>query len=236
MKIAISATGRDIESNIDATFERCPFFLIVDTKTKEVKALVNTTRDRCNITDVKARRIIMLGSLEKRILSVLHKERKTNAREIFKALREEGMTITYMTVNTVLSRLYKRGFVKRTKEPFRGTFRYTYEYKDIEDELIDSLLEDVDIIFGKEGIDHLKMKLDALGIATGQIVASQGVDVVITADIGLRAFEIFEQYGINMYQASGKIKDAIRQFKEEKLPEITMQCMEMDKDKIEKAK
>ncbi|UCF11838.1 MAG: 4Fe-4S dicluster domain-containing protein [Thermoplasmatales archaeon] len=103
----------------------------------------------------------MLGSLEKRILSVLHKERKINAREIYQALKEEGMAITYVTVNTVLSRLYKRGLVNRTKEPFRGTFRYTYEYKDIEDELITSLLGDVDILFGKDGIDHLKMKLDA---------------------------------------------------------------------------
>jgi heterodisulfide reductase subunit C len=103
----------------------------------------------------------MLGSLEKRILSVLHKERKTNAREIFQALKEEGMATTYVTVNTVLSRLYKKGLVNRTTEPFRGTFRYTYEYKDIEDELIANLLGDVDILFGKDGIDHLKMKLDA---------------------------------------------------------------------------
>ncbi len=103
----------------------------------------------------------MLGSLEKRILSVLHKEKKINAREIFKALRDEGMTITYVTVNTVLSRLYKRGLVNRTTEPFRGTFRYTYEYKDIKDELIAGLLGDVNLLFGEEGIDLLKMKLEA---------------------------------------------------------------------------
>jgi heterodisulfide reductase subunit C len=103
----------------------------------------------------------MLGSLEKRILSVLYKEKKTTAREIFKALREEGMAITYVTVNTVLSRLYKRGLVNRTTEPFRGTFRYTYEYVDIKDQLIADSLEDVHLLFGEEGIDHLKMKMDA---------------------------------------------------------------------------
>jgi heterodisulfide reductase subunit C len=102
----------------------------------------------------------MLGSLEKRILSVLYKEKKTTAREIFKALREKGMAITYVTINTVLSRLYKRGLVNRTTEPFRGTFRYTYEYKDIKDELIAGLLGDVNLLFGKEGIDHLEMKLE----------------------------------------------------------------------------
>ena len=56
----------------------------------------------------------MLGSLEKRILSVLFKEKKATARDIFRILRAEGMTITYVTVNTVLSRLHKRGLVNRT--------------------------------------------------------------------------------------------------------------------------
>lgn len=103
----------------------------------------------------------MLGSLEKRILSVLHKEKKTNARGIFNALRDEGMEITYVTVNTVLSRLYKRGLVNRTTEPFRGTFRYTYEYVDIKNQLIADSLKDIHLLFGEEGIDHLKMKLEA---------------------------------------------------------------------------
>ena len=30
MKIAISATGRGLDSNIDAKFERCSFFSILD--------------------------------------------------------------------------------------------------------------------------------------------------------------------------------------------------------------
>jgi predicted Fe-Mo cluster-binding NifX family protein len=46
MKIAISATGRDLESNIDAFFGRALFFLIMDTTTKEVKVIENKARDR----------------------------------------------------------------------------------------------------------------------------------------------------------------------------------------------
>jgi len=102
----------------------------------------------------------MLGSLEKRILSVLNKVKKANAREIYKILQEEGIKITYVSVNTVLSRLYKKGLVDRITESFRGSFRYTYEYKDIKDKLIAGFLGDVHLIFGKEGINHLKMKLD----------------------------------------------------------------------------
>jgi predicted Fe-Mo cluster-binding NifX family protein len=60
-----------------------------------------------------------------------------------------------------------------------------------------------------------------IGATVGQIVSDQGIDAVITTNIGPRAFEIFEQYGIKMYQAEGKIKDAIQQFIEGRLPEVT---------------
>ncbi len=109
MKIVISATGRDIESNIDATFGRAPFFLIVDTKTKEEKVIVNKVVDRSS----------------------------------------------------------------------------------------------------------------GVGVTVGNIVAKEEIDAVITTDIGPFAFETFEQCGIRMYQGEGKIIDAIRQFEEGKLSEIT---------------
>ena len=109
MKIAISATGRDMESNIDTTFGRAHFFLIVDTETKKEKVIVNKVGDRPS----------------------------------------------------------------------------------------------------------------GVGITVANITANEEIDAVITTDIGPLAFETFEQCGIRMYQAEGKIKDAIRQFEEGKLSEIT---------------
>lgn len=109
MKIVISATGRDIESSIDATFGRAPFFLIIDTKTKEEKVIVNKVRDRPS----------------------------------------------------------------------------------------------------------------GVGVAVDNIVLKEGIDAVITTDIGPFAFEIFEQCRIRTYQAEGKIKDAIQQLEEGRLSEIT---------------
>jgi predicted Fe-Mo cluster-binding NifX family protein len=108
MKIVISATGKNIDSNIDATFGRALFFLIVDTKTKKVKVIENKVRDRPN-----------------------------------------GVGITI--VNTV---------------------------------------------------------------------ESEGIDAVITNNIGPLAFETFEQSGVKIYKAEGKINDAIRLFEEGKLSEI----------------
>ena len=126
----------------------------------------------------------MLGSLEKRILSVLHRERNITARGIHKALIDEGMSVTYVTVNTVLSRLNKRGFVKRTKEPFRGKFRYTYEYVKVKDQLVTDFLEDMDLLFGEEGVDYLRMKLKYKELASTEKMATLTRDSV--PSLGMR--------------------------------------------------
>ncbi len=60
-----------------------------------------------------------------------------------------------------------------------------------------------------------------IGAKVGQIVANEGIDAVITTDIGPKAFEIFERYGIKVYQAEGIIENAIQQLEKGKLPEIT---------------
>ena len=109
MKIVISATGRDRDSNIDSTFGRARFFMIIDTTTKEVKVIENKIRDRSN----------------------------------------------------------------------------------------------------------------SVGITAVNTVEKEEINAVITADIGPLAFETFEQSGVKMYQAEGKINDAIRLFEEGKLSEIT---------------
>jgi predicted Fe-Mo cluster-binding NifX family protein len=60
-----------------------------------------------------------------------------------------------------------------------------------------------------------------IGGTVGQLIANQGIDSVITTDIGPRAFEMFKRYGIKIYQAKGIVEDAIRLLKEEKLVELT---------------
>jgi len=102
----------------------------------------------------------VLGSLEKRILSVLRIEERTTAKGIYKILTDEGMAIQYVTVNTVLSRMAKRGLVKRTQEPFRGRYRYIYEYVEVKEQLIADFLEDMALLFGEEGIEDLKFELE----------------------------------------------------------------------------
>ncbi|MCK5321254.1 NifB/NifX family molybdenum-iron cluster-binding protein [Candidatus Pacearchaeota archaeon] len=112
MRIAISSTGKDLESEIDAKFGRCNYFLIVeieDKKVKSVKAIENTA----------------------------------------------------------------------------------------------------------------KAQMGGAGITAGEIVANEKVEAVITTNLGPRAFSIFNQFGIKIYQGQGKIKDLVQGFIDSKLTEMT---------------
>ena len=109
MKIAISSTGKDLESDIDIRFGRCPYFLIVDTETNKTKAIENTAQSQAG----------------------------------------------------------------------------------------------------------------GAGISAAQIVANEKPDAIITANLGPRAFQVFQQLKIKIYQAQGKIKQAIEDLKNKKLKEIT---------------
>jgi len=114
IKVAVSATGQDIESEINARFGRCPYFLIIEIEDKEIK-------------EVKA--------------------------------------------------------IENTAAAQAG----------------------------------------GAGITAAQIVADQEVEAVITTNIGPRAFDVFSQLGIKIYQAEqGKVKDVIAQFIEGELKEVSV--------------
>ncbi|MCK5450094.1 NifB/NifX family molybdenum-iron cluster-binding protein [Candidatus Pacearchaeota archaeon] len=112
MKIAISSTGKDLESEIDAKFGRCNYFLIIEIeneKVKSVKAIENTAKEQ----------------------------------------------------------------------------------------------------------------MGGAGITAGEIVANEKINAVITVNLGPRAFSIFNQFGIKIYQGQGKIKDVVQDFIDGKLTEVT---------------
>jgi predicted Fe-Mo cluster-binding NifX family protein len=111
MKIAISSEGKDLESEVDARFGRCSYFLIVETKNNKI--------------------------------------------ERFKAIE-----------NTA------------------------------------------------------KAQMGGAGITAGEIVANQKVDAIITVNLGPRAFSVFEQFGIKIYQGKGKIKKVVQEFLNGNLKEL----------------
>ena len=58
------------------------------------------------------------------------------------------------------------------------------------------------------------------GISAAELVANEGVKAVITGNVGPRAISVFSQFGIKVYSATGKVKDALDKFVEGKLEEL----------------
>ena len=111
MRIAVSSTGKDIESNVDMRFGRCPYFIIAeieDKKIKNIKAIQNISA----------------------------------------------------------------------------------------------------------------MQTGGAGITAAQLIGNEDVQAVITVNIGPKAFAVLQQLGIDIYQGSGKIKDVLSQFIDNKLTKI----------------
>jgi len=81
MKIAISSDGKDLESQVDMRFGRCPYFIIVDVEGKEIKnheAIENTAAKQFGGAGVtaaelignKGAKIVITGALGPRAFGV----------------------------------------------------------------------------------------------------------------------------------------------------------------------
>ena len=66
-----------------------------------------------------------------------------------------------------------------------------------------------------------KAQMGGAGITAGEIVANEKVEAIITTNLGPRAFSVFGQFGIKIYQGQGKIKDVVQDFIDSKLIEMT---------------
>ena len=93
-----------------------------------------------------------------------------------------------------------------------------------------SLESEVDVRFGRcpyfifvdleekeikshEVIENTSVKqTGGAGITAAEFVARKGAQVVLTGNIGPRAFDVFRQFKIDIYPVTGKINDAIKAF------------------------
>ncbi|MDP3027642.1 MAG: NifB/NifX family molybdenum-iron cluster-binding protein, partial [Nanoarchaeota archaeon] len=66
-----------------------------------------------------------------------------------------------------------------------------------------------------------KDQMGGAGITAGEILAKQQVDAIITVNLGPRAFSVFEQFKIKIYQGEGKVKEVIQKFLDGKLKQIS---------------
>lgn len=77
-------------------------------------------------------------------------------------------------------------------------------------------------IKGVEDVENTaNAQMGGAGISAAQIVADRGVKAVITGNMGPRAFQVFSQLGIDVYQGEGTIKEAVEKFSNGELQKVS---------------
>lgn len=68
-------------------------------------------------------------------------------------------------------------------------------------------------IKGSEYIENISAtQMGGAGVTAAQLVADKGVNAVITGNVGPRAFSVFQQLGIEVYQGTGIVRDVVKKY------------------------
>ena len=112
MKIAVSATGGDIEAQLDRRFGRCSFFVLVDPETLESETIQNVSKGATGGAGVKAAQTLSDAGVEGLITGNVG----PNA---FNALTSAGIDIYTGVSGTVKQAVekYNEGKLSQTNEP-----------------------------------------------------------------------------------------------------------------------
>ncbi|HHY40842.1 MAG TPA: dinitrogenase iron-molybdenum cofactor biosynthesis protein [Syntrophaceticus sp.] len=115
MRIGISAAGKDLDALLDPRFGRCPYFLIVDTETKEFEAVDNPGSTAGGGAGIKAAQAFLRLEAKELVTG----QAGPNA---FEVLVEGGVKIyqaPQLKISEVIE-LYKNGDLKETTPAGRG--------------------------------------------------------------------------------------------------------------------
>jgi len=82
-------------------------------------------------------------------------------------------------------------------------------------EVKDGKMEKIEVI-KNETTDQTR----GAGISAAELVANKKVEAVITGNVGPRAFDVLNQFGIKIYAGKGTVKNAVQNFIDNKLKEI----------------
>ncbi|MDD4990480.1 MAG: NifB/NifX family molybdenum-iron cluster-binding protein [Candidatus Pacebacteria bacterium] len=67
-----------------------------------------------------------------------------------------------------------------------------------------------------EGTDQMS----GAGMSAAQLMAEKNINVVITGNVGPRALDVLKQFNIEIYSASGVIKEVLQEFIDGKLKKL----------------
>jgi len=115
VKVAISSSGRDLESPVDPRFGRCPYFVIVDVETLAHEAISNSAIETPHGAGIQAAQLIV----SKGARVVLTGNIGPNAFSALSATGVEVLTGASGTVKDTLEK-FKRGELSSNVTPTVG--------------------------------------------------------------------------------------------------------------------
>ena len=118
MKIAVSAAGETLDSQVDRRFGRCPYFLVVDSETMSFEAITNTAAEAMSGAGINAAQSIA----DKGTKIVITGNVGPNAFQTLSAAGIEVIVGASGTIKETIER-FKRGELRKTEAPnVRGHF------------------------------------------------------------------------------------------------------------------
>ena len=112
MKIAITSSGRDLQSDIDPRFGRCPNFIIYDTANGQFEAVENTNIGGMGGVGVQSAQFM----IDKEVKAVITGNCGPNAFSTLSAAGIEIITGASGKVEAAIDE-YKKGNLKSTNQP-----------------------------------------------------------------------------------------------------------------------
>lgn len=113
MKIAISATGRDLDAQVDARFGRCPCFIIADPASGDFEVLENKAAATAGGAGIQAAQMVVGTGAEAVITGSLG----PNAAEVLATAGMQVYTGQSGTVREVLARYASGGLEAKAASP-----------------------------------------------------------------------------------------------------------------------
>lgn len=112
MKIAISSSGKTLESNVDSRFGRCPYFIIYDTDSAGFEAVENQSRQAMGGAGIQAAQVVS----EKKVEAIITGNIGPNAFKVLSSASIDIFSGISGTVNSAIEKI-KNGELKITSGP-----------------------------------------------------------------------------------------------------------------------
>ena len=117
MRVAVSAVGQSLDSQVDPRFGRCSYFIIVDTETMKYDVIPNESQYMPSGAGIQAaQRVVNSG-----VGAVLTGNVGPNAFQALSAAGIEIFTGAYGTVRNAVEQ-FKKGLLRKASSPIRGGF------------------------------------------------------------------------------------------------------------------